>query len=256
MRELHALRRPGGAGGVDQRRDVGRLAPRARPPRSPDGRRRAGRPRARRCARRRGASTARIVSAKRALGDHDAVLGVGEQVLDLLGRRGVVDENGVAPRCSAAVSMMWNSGRLTSIIPTVSPRPTPSAARPPAIRSTRCGVLAPRSASARRPACAARARRRSAPRVIWNASHSVAPAMPRRLLEVHGPVLHSHLDLRSRCPRAIVARRFRAGSSGCRRTRARGSRRPAPRRSSARAAPARQPPRAVADAMPAARASR
>src|SRR6202008_2530917 len=42
------------------------------------------------------------------------------------------------PRCMAAASATWNSGRLVSISPTVSPRPTPSAASPAATRSTRC----------------------------------------------------------------------------------------------------------------------
>ncbi len=47
-------------------------------------------------------------------------------------------ENGVAPRVTAARSATWNSGRLPSMIATVSPRRTPSLASPPARASTRC----------------------------------------------------------------------------------------------------------------------
>src|SRR5829696_6818856 len=46
-------------------------------------------------------------------------------------------ENGVAPSDIAARSAMWNSGRLASMIATVSPRPTPSSCRPRASASTR-----------------------------------------------------------------------------------------------------------------------
>src|SRR5215213_99326 len=46
-------------------------------------------------------------------------------------------ENGVAPSVIAARSAMWNSGRFESISATVSPRRTPSPARPPASASTR-----------------------------------------------------------------------------------------------------------------------
>jgi hypothetical protein len=70
-------------------------------------------------------------------GDHHPGARVREQVLDLLGRGRVVDRERDRPRCSAAVSTTLNSGRLTSINPTVSPRPMPSDARPPAIRRTR-----------------------------------------------------------------------------------------------------------------------
>ena len=46
-------------------------------------------------------------------------------------------ENGTAPRCIAAASTRWNSGRLVSRKATVSPRPTPRPARPPAYSRTR-----------------------------------------------------------------------------------------------------------------------
>jgi hypothetical protein len=46
-------------------------------------------------------------------------------------------ENGIAPRCRAAVSTRLSSGRLTSSSATVSPRPAPSEGKPPAIRRTR-----------------------------------------------------------------------------------------------------------------------
>ena len=43
----------------------------------------------------------------------------------------------MAPRCSAAESTKWNSGRLVSMIPIVSPGSSPIAARPRATASTR-----------------------------------------------------------------------------------------------------------------------
>src|SRR5215204_6451324 len=46
-------------------------------------------------------------------------------------------ENGRAPRCIAAASTRWNSGRLVSISASVSPRRSPRAWRPPAMRRTR-----------------------------------------------------------------------------------------------------------------------
>lgn len=45
-------------------------------------------------------------------------------------------ENGVAPRCSTAMSRMWNSGLLRTMRATVSPRETPRLARPVATSST------------------------------------------------------------------------------------------------------------------------
>ena len=46
-------------------------------------------------------------------------------------------ENGRAPRCIAAASTRWNSGRLVSISASRSPRRSPRAWRPAAIRRTR-----------------------------------------------------------------------------------------------------------------------
>ena len=137
-----ALGRPGRPRGVDQRQDVLRLhrapgrlevetggpassssssvivpSPRRRRPRR-------ARPRPRR------ADRSRDPRQEGPLGDHDAVAGVREQVLDLRRRRRVVDRERRRAQVQRGGVDQKNSGRLTSISATVSPRPTPSAANP------------------------------------------------------------------------------------------------------------------------------
>jgi hypothetical protein len=87
-------------------------------------------------------------------------------------------ENGVAPRCIAAVSTRLNSGRLVIINATVSPRPTPSAASPPAIRRTRSAYSAQLISIPPPGVLSATASGLSAA-VIWNAPQSVEASNER-----------------------------------------------------------------------------
>jgi hypothetical protein len=86
-------------------------------------------------------------------------------------------ENGAAPRCSAAVSTRWNSGRLVSSTPTVSPWPTPRAANPAASLRTRSAysrqVMATLFPGVRNATADGRSRA-----VSWNASGSVRTFLP------------------------------------------------------------------------------
>src|SRR6266545_7152341 len=105
-------------------------------------------------------------------------------------------ENGIAPACSAPVSTRWNSGRLVSMMPTVSPRFTPRPASPAAIRLTRSAysrqvmLTAPsgvRNATAS--GCTAL--------VAWNASHMVwGWLMDDHRLKVRDLSLADRVDVR------------------------------------------------------------
>src|SRR3954452_18355515 len=77
----------------------------------------------------------------------------------------------------AAASAKWNSGRLTIITATVSPLPTPSAARPAATDRTRSAYsLHVQENSSSFVRIATRSGWASA--VSWNASHAVAASIP------------------------------------------------------------------------------
>ena len=119
VRELDSLRRPGGAGGVDQgqrRRRAPRPA-RSRRSRSPAGHRLelgqrdvpSPSPSTNTTCSTAAASPGRGCRGRPARDDH-AVLRVAEEVLDLLGRGGVVDRERDCPRCMAAASTTANSG--------------------------------------------------------------------------------------------------------------------------------------------------
>lgn len=128
------------------------------------------------------------------------------------GASGLYTENGVALACSAAVSTRWNSGRLVSMMPTVSPWRTPSFARPEAIRRTRSPyrrqVMTTPSSGVRSATASG-----SVATVDWNASHSVRGFVPVTggiviLLDVVDP---SFLRAGTACESAWPRGRCRAG---------------------------------------------
>ena len=156
MRQLHGLRRPRGAGGVDERQHIVALADRARRPskRKPrDCSRRAisdsvivpgpnRRPPAR-CARPRACVQARTCGRKTRSVTTTRARGTLQQVIDLLRGQRVVDRECDRSEVHASsVGSRANSGRLTSISAIVSPRPGRRAnAGPFAIARMRSGIL-------------------------------------------------------------------------------------------------------------------
>src|SRR5436190_16929048 len=81
------------------------------------------------------------------------------------------------PRCITAESAKWNSGRLTSIRATASPRRTPPAASPPAIAWTQA-AYSPQVQVNSSPRVRIAGRSGWAAAVAWNASHAVRPSSP------------------------------------------------------------------------------